>query len=85
MKRQRAAFTLIELLVVISIIGVLIALLFPAAGGVWGSAYEVRCQNNLAQLAKASAPIARNIGAVSPCSPSPRSRPAEAPATGCTG
>lgn len=52
MKRQRAAFTLIELLVVISIIGVLIALLFPAAGGVWGSAYEVRCQNNLAQLAK---------------------------------
>jgi prepilin-type N-terminal cleavage/methylation domain-containing protein len=51
-KCQHAAFTLIELLVVMSIIGVLVALLFPAAGGVWGSAYEVRCQNNLAQLAK---------------------------------
>jgi len=51
-KRQCAAFTLIELLVVIAIIGVLAALLFPAAGGVWSSANEAKCQNHLAELAK---------------------------------
>ncbi|KPK43570.1 MAG: hypothetical protein AMK72_13140 [Planctomycetes bacterium SM23_25] len=53
MKRQCAAFTLIELLIVVAIIGVLIALLFPAAGGVWISAGEVKCQNHLRQLALA--------------------------------
>ncbi len=52
MRRHGRAFTLIELLVVMGIIGILIALLFPAVGGVLASMDELKCENNLAQLAK---------------------------------
>ncbi|HUU94088.1 MAG TPA: type II secretion system protein [Phycisphaerae bacterium] len=52
MRRQCPGFTLVELLVVIAIIGVLAGLLFPAAGGIWASAYEAKCQNHMRQLAE---------------------------------
>jgi prepilin-type N-terminal cleavage/methylation domain-containing protein len=50
--RHRGGFTLIELLVVITIIGVLMAMLFPAVISALGSANETQCQSNMAQLAK---------------------------------
>ncbi|MFO8014299.1 MAG: prepilin-type N-terminal cleavage/methylation domain-containing protein [Phycisphaerae bacterium] len=52
MIRHRGGFTLIELLVVITIIGILMAMLFPAVISALGSANETQCQSNLAQLAK---------------------------------
>ncbi|MGB2937431.1 MAG: prepilin-type N-terminal cleavage/methylation domain-containing protein, partial [Phycisphaerae bacterium] len=51
--RRQRGFTLIELLVVIMIVGILIALLFPAFQTVLDAANEARCQSNLDQLAKA--------------------------------
>jgi len=50
--RNRNGFTLIELLVVITIIGVLMAMLFPAVISALSSADETQCQSNLSQLAK---------------------------------
>lgn len=48
--KRRAAFTLVELLVVISIIGVLLALLFPAINAARESSRQTACQNNLRQF-----------------------------------
>jgi prepilin-type N-terminal cleavage/methylation domain-containing protein len=45
-------FTLVELLVVITIIGILVALLFPSIGAVYRSAMEFQCQSNLSELSK---------------------------------
>jgi len=55
LRRHARGFTLLELLVVIAIIGILMALLFPTAKGVFTGAQEVQCQNNLGQLAKLTA------------------------------
>jgi prepilin-type N-terminal cleavage/methylation domain-containing protein/prepilin-type processing-associated H-X9-DG protein len=46
----RRAFNLVELLVVIGIIGVLIALLFPAISGVRNSSRRATCASNLRQI-----------------------------------
>ncbi len=53
MKMKRYGFTLIETLVVLGIIGVLLAILFPAVQSVRESSRRTFCQNNLHQLSLA--------------------------------
>jgi prepilin-type N-terminal cleavage/methylation domain-containing protein/prepilin-type processing-associated H-X9-DG protein len=51
--RRRRGFTLVELLVVITIIGMLVALLFPAVNAVRGVMKRADCANNMRNLAQA--------------------------------
>jgi len=50
---RKRGFTLVELLVVIVILALLLALLIPAASGVWQSALMTGCQQNLKHLFEA--------------------------------
>jgi len=52
-RKSCAGFTLIELLIVIAIIGVLMALLFPAVGGAINAAMNAKARNDVVQIAVA--------------------------------
>src|SRR5438105_8651960 len=64
--RHRSAFTLVELLIVVAIIGVLVALLLPAAQAAREAARRMSCGNNLRQIGLAL----QNFESVSKCFPS---------------
>ncbi len=52
--KSRRGFTLVELLVVIAIIGILVGLLLPAIGTMQERARNMKCSNNVRQLALAA-------------------------------
>ncbi|MFT5301054.1 MAG: prepilin-type N-terminal cleavage/methylation domain-containing protein [Mariniblastus sp.] len=55
LQRQRTGFTLVELLVSIAVIGILVAMVFPAVQKVRESARRTQCLNRLRQVGLATA------------------------------
>jgi prepilin-type N-terminal cleavage/methylation domain-containing protein/prepilin-type processing-associated H-X9-DG protein len=53
MSRRRSGFTLIELLVVISIMGMLMAMIFPAFGGILETVRRTGCKSKMDSIVKA--------------------------------
>lgn len=64
--QNRRAFTLVELLMVITIIGILMAMLFPALEATRESARRARCKNNLRQIGIAFLAHAESQGGFPP-------------------
>jgi prepilin-type N-terminal cleavage/methylation domain-containing protein len=75
MLRRRFGFTLVELLVVIAIIGILIAMLLPAAQAAREAARRTQCANNLKQIGLASVVYERNHGYYANFADKPRPNP----------
>ena len=68
--KKALGFTLVELLVVITIIGMLMALAFPAIGAVLEQAKRARCANNLKGQGTALATYEATNGCLPPGQPS---------------
>jgi prepilin-type N-terminal cleavage/methylation domain-containing protein len=68
LRRAKSAFTLIELLVVICIIGILMALLFPAIGSAVLSAQKAQAKNDVVNLANAATAYELEYGKLPPTS-----------------
>lgn len=66
LRRAKSAFTLIELLVVICIIGILMALLFPAIGSAVLSAQKAQAKNDVVNLANAAIAYELEYGKLPP-------------------
>jgi len=66
LRRAKSAFTLIELLVVICIIGILMALLFPAIGSAMLAAQKTQAKNDVVNLANAAIAYELEYGKLPP-------------------
>lgn len=64
--KKRHAFTLIELLIVIAIIGILMALLFPAISAAIDTARRTQAQNDVVQIANAVVAYETEYGKLPP-------------------
>lgn len=64
---MKKAFTLVELLVVVGIIGLLLALLFPAIGEARHRAHEVLCKNRIRSLTISAMAYEQDIGFLPDC------------------
>ena len=61
-QHRRQAFTLIELIVVIFILGILVALILPAAQAAREAARKLSCMSNMRQMGLALQNYAASVG-----------------------